>query len=346
MAKEKHKDYVSEALKDRVIRNSIKVLVKTKISKIPAVRDAYYYCELLPWTKMVNGVIMDICTVCNAKCVYCVHQRNKWAKPQFMDFDTFSRIVGILSKEDFKLIYLFLSGEPFLHPRIYDMMELVIKANLDISMATRLNTQIDFDRLNNLLAATEFYSERRIGLLITIDSFEHPEVISPGMNKDLITQNIKELAKFLKYEHAVKFQFSSLVTKANEGELDSIKARLASYGFNNWYPTCASYYMSKIATLEDIKVMEDFLPVDPQWRKRFDIIDGKVVGYKKTCGCMIPNISPDGNVSVCFYDMLHKISAGNVIEVGSLRTILNSDRYRAVTKLGRDMKLTICDGCN
>ena len=136
------------------------------------------------------------------------------------------------------------------------------------------------------------------------------------------------------------------MTRANENELPSIKAKLHSFGFENWYPATVSYYAGKRATPENIKDMTAMIPLNPKYRERFDIMEGKVVGHKNSCGCMIPNISPTGDVSLCFYDMLHEVKTGNILEIGSLRKILNSQKFRQDSKLGREMKLNICDGCN
>lgn len=341
----KRQDHVSQSFQDRLTRGVVKAGIKTGVSKWKPARDLYYHLQLSPWTRMVNGVILDICTVCNAQCVYCLHQRNHQVKPQFMDDAVFASVVRILKRENFKLVYLFLSGEPFLHPDIYGMMWRIAQSGMGISIATRLNEEINFPEL----AAVLYYADIKqqcVNLLITVDSLEHPEVISSGMNKNLIIANIKSLAELPKSKY-VKFQFSSLVTSVNEDELPSIQAKLASWGFTNWYPASVSYYASKRASAEDIATMKEFMPTKTKFCDRFDIVGGKVIGYKKPpCGCMIPNISPAGEVSLCFYDMLHQVTAGNVLEVGSLRRIMGSAEYRNMTKLGREMKLTICEGCN
>lgn len=126
----------------------IDLIIKARINRIPGVRKLYY--TLANKGFMTNSVCIDICTICNAKCVYCLHQVNKMINPALMDFDSFKNIIDILSFEKFKHVFLFMSGEPFLHPKIYAMINYVAKSGIDSTLDTRLNARIDFEQLKNI----------------------------------------------------------------------------------------------------------------------------------------------------------------------------------------------------
>ncbi len=322
----------------------INLLIKAKISKIPAFRNFYYFLYYQDWTRMMDSVAIDICTVCHAQCVYCLHQRNNLIKPQLMEFKVFTSIADILAKEKFKLIHLYLSGEPFLHPRIYDMIEYVALLKMKSSAATKLCTKIDFERLNQVLETASAHKQK-VELLITIDSLNNPKAIAPGINKDIVRYNLSELSKLQKHKSA-KFIFTSTVTKANEGDLNNIRSELRQYGFENWYPSHVGYFMSHMANESDIRLISEFLPTNPIYRDRFDVVDNKITSDVKTCNFMTLGLDPAGNATVCCHDMLHTKQLGNVIDRGSLRQILNSPVFKEAMRKGRRKLLDICQGCN
>lgn len=102
--------------------------------------------------RVEDGAILDICTACRSDCMYCLHQRGKMAKPELMEYELFKKIVTILVNEKYDFIHMYQSGEPMLHPQIYDMIELVSDFGMKISIGTRLNAKIDFIKLERVLA--------------------------------------------------------------------------------------------------------------------------------------------------------------------------------------------------
>lgn len=158
-------------------------------------------------------------------------------------------------------------------------------------------------------------------------------------------KNIEELSRIK--SKSVKFNFSTVVTKANESELDDIKSKLDSYGFSNWAPGGMCYYMMNLAKEEDIKKITSFIPDNIEYRNRLDMQDGKIITPEYDyCGNIIPSISVDGDVTICCHDMLHRLNMGNIIQAGSLRKIINGKKYKEAVRKGRDMKLDMCKGCS
>ncbi len=313
--------------------------IKAGVNKLPGVRSAYKFLQDMP--QLTDRVLLDICTICRAKCVYCLHQRRNMVKPEVMDWGLFVKIVRTLAKENFRLVNLLQSGEPFLHPRICDMIAMVAALGMDSHIDTRLNASIDFASLDWAISKAS-YCKRRVHINVTIDSFEDPKAISPGINKELVSRNLGNLA-LLKNLGSADIIFSTVVTKANENELDSIRQKLAGLEFTNWTPVPMAYYQQELATPEDIAEVSKFIPDNPQYRTRFD---GKGTEASGDCGGIVPTISVHGDVTVCCHDMLHQLRLGNVGEVGSLRNILASSAYRKTLKLARQRALKICRGCN
>lgn len=317
---------------------TIKILMKTKVQKLPGVKRLYYRFH------KVDRVAIDVCTICHANCVYCLHQRNHLAVPKIMRYEVFQKIVTTLAKERFKLIHLYMSGEPFIHPKIYDMMEMVVTLGMESSTATKLNNLLDYTRFDKLLRIATS-AHQKVELLITIDSLDNPGAISSGINKDIVRENLSILSKLQRHKSA-RFIFSSTITRVNEDEIERIKSSLKQYGFNNWQAGHMGYYQSHLASSDDINTIQNFLPLDSRYRDRFEVVDGKIVSVKNSCDFTTPAIDPEGNVIVCCHDMLHTTQLGNVYRSGSMRAILNSPQFRKASQLGKRKALDICRGCN
>jgi len=308
---------------------------------IPFASKTHRYILEKTYTQFNSEVVMDICTICKSNCVYCLHQRNRLIKPQLMYFDVFTKIAYILAKENIKKVHLFQSGEPFIHPKIYEMTELLTMLGIKVTIGTRLNCKIDHVRLENIASN----SHSIIEFLITIDSISNPELISPGIDKDLVWDNLLQISNLLKYKN-VKFQLSTVVSSKNEGVIYDVKSILRGLGFKNWYATGMAYYMWNLASQDDLDTMSKYLTASPKFRSRFDIKDGKVVDKPIHCNNLIPTISVNGDVSICCHDMLHQINTGNIVEVGSLNDIISGEKYQKFKKLAKEVKLDMCKVCN
>jgi len=248
-----------------------------------------------------------------------------------MQYDTFFKIAYILYHEKVKKVHLFQSGEPFLHPQIYDMIELLTFLGIKVTIGTRLNCVVDIDRLEKIVAKSKVTVE----FLITVDT------VFKGLEWD----NIDKLRELQKYKN-VKFQFSTVISKINEANYENVRDMLYVYRYKNWYATHMAYYMWNIASQKDLDMMSNYLTDNTKFRSRFDIKDGKVVDKPIHCNNLLPTISVDGDVSICCHDMLHSINAGNVVKAGSLRAIVQGKEYTRYKKLAKELKLDMCKACN
>lgn len=322
---------------------SIQTIAKQlKIDKIPFVTPIYRKAQDYLATNYNREVVIDICTVCKSNCVYCLHQREKMQKPQIMDSETFFKIAEILERDNVKKVHLFLSGEPFLNPAIYYMINLITYGvGIKCTIGTRLNAIINFTELETVVKVKHSTLE----FLITIDSITKMKQISPGMNKQLVINNIQQLSKLLKYKN-VKFTFVSVITKVNEDSMYEVRDFVKSYGFNNWYPESMGYYMWKLAPQLELDIISKLITSNEHFKDRFDIVNGEFITKRIHCNAQIPTIAPNGDVSICCHDMLHTINAGNILEAGSLNEIIKSEKYQKLKKLGLNKQLEICKSCN
>ena len=72
---------------------------------------------------------------CNVDCICCPSSRSSRPKG-FMDIDLFRRIIDEASRIGVKTVFLFLHGEPMLHPRIVEMIRYVKSKGLPLHLTT------------------------------------------------------------------------------------------------------------------------------------------------------------------------------------------------------------------
>ncbi len=105
------------------------------------------------------------------------------------------------------------------------------------------------------------------------------------------------------------------------------------------------YYMGYMIQQEDIDMIAVMEP--KHIRKRFSVKNGELISHKSSCrNFLMPVIGVDGQVTVCCHDMLYHEAVWNILETGSLNTIIGSNDYKTKVNLGRKMRLPICKGCN
>jgi len=317
------------------------VAKKLYINKIPGVNYLYRYVQDWSFVKYNNTADIDICTICHSNCIYCLHQREKLVKPEIMDFGLFKKIVTILASENYNFIHLYQSGEPMLHPKIYDMIELVSSLGIKVFIGTRLNAKIDFTKLENVVSRLK----SNVVFFITIDNICEENIVSPGINQELVQLNIRSLSHLLKYDN-ITFTFSSIVTADNEKDFESVRVYLNNLGFYDWSANSMGYYLWRYAPQKELDLMAKYIPKLNKYKDRFDIVNGKVKDKFKYCTNQMPSIDVHGNVSICCHDMTHTTNLGNVVELNSLRDIIGTKKYKEMVKLVRSRKLELCKSCN
>jgi len=127
---------------------------------------------------------IDITRLCNLRCVMCPQSHGLAARDAKMSMDTFRRIIDDVC-ENQPLIKLYLSGEPLLHERLFDM--------IDYAAGCRCRTMLH----TNAAVLTEEMAKRLLSSSLTSLSFSFdgctPEVyekLRPPARFDRVRANI------------------------------------------------------------------------------------------------------------------------------------------------------------
>lgn len=130
--------------------------------------------------------------LCNVRCVCCPSSRSKRRKG-FIDYDLFVRIVEEAAEVGVKRIYLYLHGEPMLHPRIEDMLSHIKKHGLSVSLTTN-GTLLTSERIGVLLRCGLTLSDH-ITISMLGNSTEVHEGIMRGLSRARVVESIKEFVR-------------------------------------------------------------------------------------------------------------------------------------------------------
>ena len=83
--------------------------------------------------KRFKKVYIEITNVCNLKCSFCLEGRRK---KEFIDIDRFEHIIKEI-KNYTNLITLHVKGEPLLHPKLEQILEICKKNNIFVNITTK-----------------------------------------------------------------------------------------------------------------------------------------------------------------------------------------------------------------
>lgn len=311
-------------------------------------RDLYRLAGRDP-SEYKNHVLLDICTACGADCIYCLHQAANLAPSKIMSREHFFVIADILQREGYELVYLYQSGESFLHPDYCDFIVAIAERGMASNTATKLFMPIKWDKLDAALTRCDA-TGKTVEFLITVDSLdqEAQDKIGPGINIERVKSNLIEMARLNEAHPHMKCILDTVVNAYNEHQIEQIEAHIKGLGFTQWFAKRMGYFMPSLARKEDLVMIGAAIPSSTEHPARFSIVDGELIPAEEQSRCDLggPAVSPEGDVTVCCHDMLHLNRLGNVIEMGSLRDIIASDRFQKAADKGRNMGLKICRGCN
>lgn len=82
----------------------------------------------------VQGILIEPTNHCNLKCRHCSIQNKKNVHKGYMDFGFYTKIID--DNPQLTCIILTRNGEPFLHPRIFEMIAYARQRNIHVSLYT------------------------------------------------------------------------------------------------------------------------------------------------------------------------------------------------------------------
>jgi len=261
--------------------------------------------RFMPWLAPPQSITVEIMTMCNLQCTHCYLYNSDGATRSVMEYGRFESICERLSLLIPKAsIFNFASVEALVHPRLFDMIDLVRQANPTIEIPIYSNGMLlTPGKVEKLL-------ERGIHELhVSLDgcSRETMEAFKTGSNFDRVTGNITAALK----EGAGRLRISTVFVahRSNIHELPLYVDFCASLGISSINVTGFISYNSGMAgeplySFEGMPAVEEIFRISHEKAAR--------AGIRLACPttrlressfscltCSILYVTEDGTISPC-----------------------------------------------
>lgn len=269
--------------------------------------------------KKFKKIYIEITNSCNLNCSFCSKVKKTL---RFMTLEEFEMILKKI-KDYTDYIYLHVKGEPLLHPKVIDFINLADKYNLKVNLTTNGTL---FNK-----CATELGKCKNLN---KINFSLHCE-----NNTNTYFEDIFDNIKFLSNNTTVIYRLWTL----KNNELDD-KSTLIVNKIKNYY-NLSTETVEKIKKEKNIKIQSTiYVDKDNEfvWPKESEYTSN---GY---CYALKTHIAilVDGTVVPCCLDSNGKIELGNIYN-DSIDGIMNSTRYINLIKSFQDRKPCekLCQSC-
>lgn len=275
------------------------------------------------------SLVVEPTNCCNLNCPFCLvgtqnirekTDHNQMERPfGEMDFSLFQHICDQAKAFGIERMQLHFQGEPFVHPRIIDMLAFSKNRGFYVQIFTNglafrdnmidrlAQTGIDMIRFSIDGATEETYGKNRV-----------------GGNLRKVLRNMEAVARSCK-KTTVEWQFIAM--KNNEHEIPLAKEMARKLKVHFFVKTFAP-------------TIPELIPKNPQYIRQYKPKPCKDI-YFQTC------IYWNGDVVPCCYDVEGSQIMGNV-GLSTLKEIWESEKYRAFReKVDRvdDKDIKICQDC-
>jgi len=272
---------------------------------------------------MLKKIYIEITNICNLKCSFCPEtNRTK----QSMNVEDFEEIIRKIHNHT-KLVCLHVKGEPLLHNKLQEILEILEKYNLKANITT--NGTLIKDKLEIIKNSK---AVRQINFSI------HSITQNESLNKQYL-QDIFESAEQLPFV-IISYRLWNLQSiKENSINTAIIKTIEDYYNMSN--------LKQQLIENEFIKLKENvFINQDIEFT--WPDINGEKIVEKGRCLALKEQIAilVDGTVVPCCLDNNGDIPLGNILEE-SLDDILNKDKSVLIKKNFENSVITckLCKTC-
>jgi radical SAM protein with 4Fe4S-binding SPASM domain len=251
-------------------------------------------CRFLHKTTIytIQGVLIEPTNFCNLKCRHCSVQNSGDIKKGYLEFDLFKKIID--TNPQLTCIILTRNGEPFLHPRIFDMIAYARRKKIYVNLYTN-GLLLDENKINNIFKSD--LSEINFSMEGVDDYYRY----NRGKDYTILAANIKTV----------------LEQRAQKKSALTVGINVALTEDSSHLPAIQQQWQQVV----------DYIMVEPLMGKGAE-------QRTAPCRTLWRNlvISWDGEVVPCCVDMLSSLVLGNVKQQ-TLVEIMNGEHARKFRKM-------------
>lgn len=320
-------------------------LAKSIFSYVTKKQSINYYPPVLK---------VDLSPLCNLHCPICVHatpkdNSNLLAQQHFdsshmMSVDQFKKIIDEV-KGKTQAIYLYLMGEPFMHPHICEMSKYANDAGLNVLVSSHFSFKFPDKKIAEIAHSGITHLELSVDGA-TQEIYEQTRV---GGRLDWVMDNLERLAAYKKAHNLTypKIEVQCLTFSHNRHQVEQLRAKIKAIGIDMF-------------TLDDGDVgswaemaAENFNIIGPQPEKPIPVCQwpyaAMVIKYNgDTVPCCLFNMGKEFSK-----DSSQSMSLGNVFRDGVVG-VWNNKPYQTIRRYvsnpelvneDKTLEKSFCYGC-
>lgn len=256
---------------------------------------------------------------CNLRCTMCGWEIWK-DNSGFMEDDVFERVIAEGKAHGIKIMHILAGqGEPFLHPRAFEMLERAVAEGFQVGIVTN-GTPFTPDKIARLA---------KVGLSYLQFSFagwdkESYESVYVGSKFERTLENLKTIHKALA-PTSTRFAVKAVALGDWEANLRRTKAFLATHGITEVWTVQANNFGGSVQS--------------GTFHERHGIWSLKSIGHHRLMPCRLflkaVGVFCDGTVTACgCYDSNAQLKIGNIMEHG-LGDIRRGEAYTSILEAFR-----------
>jgi radical SAM protein with 4Fe4S-binding SPASM domain len=286
------------------------------------------------WGMPVSAGI-EISGMCNLRCPECAIGSGTMTRQSgFMDIDLFRKILNELRPYLYN-INLYFQGEPMMHPRFFDFLEISFGINTIVST----NGHFLSREIAEKLAGSGLHK-----IIISLDGMDKEtySLYRQGGQFEKVIGGIEDLSAVLRNRaSSLKLEIQFLVNRHNEKQISSAKEFAKKVG--------ASLRLKSMQIVNN-KQFDYWLPGDGKYSRYIKTDNIYKIKNRLRNHCLRlwlnPVITWDGKVVPCCFDKDALHSMGD-LNASSFRTIWNSKEYMKFrdSVLSGRKEIGICRNC-
>jgi radical SAM protein with 4Fe4S-binding SPASM domain len=293
---------------------------------------------------MPTHLQVEPCNLCNLRCALCPVTEGLGVPSGFMDFDLFRSLIDQV-KQSVLLLLLWEWGEPFIHPRIYDMIAYASGKGIKVISSTNGH------RFADPKHADEVVRSGLDTLIFALDGISQNtyERYRQGGKLATVLDGIRAVVsrKRALGARTPRINLRFIAMKYNEHEIAGIQPLAESLGVD--VVTLKTLYPGH--ECDPAKDAENpFIPDHPAYRRfRYGSDGVRLRANPNTCKHLwnAPSVRWDGKVCSCGFD-IHQTEVLGDLQTASLRDIWFGEGYRNMRRRFRQNweSLPICSRCS
>lgn len=269
-----------------------------------------------------NKIYVEITNICNLNCSFCSNNENPLKEMTIEEFE----IVLKKIKNWTKNIYLHIKGEPILHSKLEEILNLSNRYNFNVRITT-----------NGTLLKEKYQILKKYSNIKQINISLHSE-----NNKSNYFENIFEISDILSTNIPIVYRIWTL----NDLKLNKLSTYIVDKIIN--YYNLDKSFINEVINNKNIKIKNNiYLDKDNlfEWPNNIndkEIEKGSCLGTKTHIG-----ILSNGNVVPCCLDANGILKLGNILNE-SMNDIINNSLFKEINNGFKNNLITcnLCKNCN